>query len=286
MEQLSDESLRFASVRAAAGEGSQLEVRLLEVEKNRIAAERPLLTGNAETAFEELGALVGTPPRNLTLKDRDAVLFDTPELASLIATALRNHPELGVARAAVAKAEAEIKLAKAQAIQDVTGFVQFGKARSQNAQFGLDGAGRRAQVRDNDNVLGAGLSMSLPFRNRNQGNIAAAEAELRAAQFRASSVSLQLEREVRTAFLRYRAASAAIRGLSENVLANARSNLETIRKAYELGELRILDVLQEQRRLVELDRTANEVRSLESKALLDLEQATGLSIVTTTGGAR
>lgn len=285
--ELNRENLRLTEARAQQGEASALEVRLLEVERSRFEADLPTLSGAAEMAIEELAALTMISSQGLLLQDRPVMASDTSAAVDgLIATASGSRPELAVAQAAIEKARAELRLAKANATPDVTGFVQFGKARSQNAQFGVNADGLPERVRDNDNVLGGGVRMTLPVYNRNRGNIAAAEAAVRAAELRAANVSRLVERDIRAAYVRWRAAIAAAQRIDQQVLRQSRDNLRTIRSAYQLGELRLLDVLQEQRRVAEFERVSAETRRAEALALVDLEEATGMNLISQAGAPR
>ena len=71
-------------------------------------------------------------------------------------------------------------------------------------------AGRTRPIQDVFHYFGGGVSITLPVRNRNQGNIAAATAETPAAERRAEFVVLTVRQEVDAAFTQHEAARRSL----------------------------------------------------------------------------
>ena len=130
-------------------------------------------------------------------------------------------------------------------------------------------------LRDRDNLLTAGISISLPVRNRNQGNIEAAVARDRGARLRREALERSARREVLAAVNRYQAARKALGVFDEGVVPQSQENLRIVRGAYELGELRMLDVINEQRRLLETQRAYTDLLRDANIAVAELERAVG-----------
>ena len=63
--------------------------------------------------------------------------------------------------------------------------------------------------------------------------------------------------------------------LQTGVIDPSEKNLEVIREAYRLGQMRLLDVLNEQRRLVDLRLAYVEAQAEAARALTELERAVG-----------
>ncbi len=78
-------------------------------------------------------------------------------------------------------------------------------------------------------------------------------ARQRAAGLRRQHLEVTIPLEAEAAWRRYQAAKNVVGILSGGVLEQSRRNLSVIRQAYELGQLRLLDVLNEQRRLLEAE---------------------------------
>jgi len=117
------------------------------------------------------------------------------------------------------------------------------------------------------------VSINLPLRNRNQGNIQAAVARRDASQARRQFVQQSVAREVRSAVARYQAAQRSLKIFDERVLGQAQDNVRIIRAAYNAGELRLFDVLNEQRRLIDTQRAYTEVLREYYLSLVELERA-------------
>ncbi|HEU0119814.1 MAG TPA: TolC family protein [Bryobacteraceae bacterium] len=277
---LTERNLTLIRARVQHGESAELEGRLARVEVERLRATLPAAGAAVEQALLQLATWTQLPAAGIRLKTGNPPPPEGLSPEKLLPLALSARPELQVLEAEWKRAEADASLARQQARPDPTWYVQFNKGRSQNAQFGVDAAGLPARVRDNDNILGGGVSIPLAIRDRNQGRIAAADAEARAASLRRDAGRRLVEGEVRRALLEWQSSRESARRLSANVLGQTRENLKTIQASYELGELRLLDVLQEQRRLLELEREYAGLLRAASFALVELERSMGSDLST------
>jgi cobalt-zinc-cadmium efflux system outer membrane protein len=115
----------------------------------------------------------------------------------------------------------------------------------------------------------------LPARNRNQGNIDAAAARDRAARLRRTFLETEIRKEVENAYNRYVASRDAAEIMSRDVIGQVSENIATVRAAYELGELRLFDVVAEQRRMIDVQRAYAGLLEDHFAALVQLEQAVG-----------
>ncbi|WP_245559377.1 TolC family protein [Novosphingopyxis baekryungensis] len=104
-------------------------------------------------------------------------------------------------------------------------------------------AGVRRFEESNDNAFLVGVSIPLPFSNRNQGNIAAAEARLRAANAREAVALADFEQEVARARAQYLAAEARVETLSTTSLPQADEALRLVRIGYRNGRFPLIEVL-------------------------------------------
>jgi cobalt-zinc-cadmium efflux system outer membrane protein len=59
------------------------------------------------------------------------------------------------------------------------------------------------------------------------------------------------------------------------VVGQSTKNLAVVREAYQLGQLRLLDVLNEQRRLTDTELLYLDARVAAARALADLERVSG-----------
>ncbi|MBY6013713.1 TolC family protein [Qipengyuania gaetbuli] len=154
-----------------------------------------------------------------------------------------------VARAESTAAAAEIERQRSLRIPDPT--VSAGVRR-----FGESG----------DNAFLVGVSIPLPFRDRNQGNIAAAEARLRAANAREAVALADYEQAVATARARYLGAEARVETLSQTSLPQAEEALRLVRIGYRNGRFPLIEVL-----------AAAEARDTIREALIAAREQRGLA---------
>lgn len=164
---------------------------------------------------------------------------------------LSQHPRLGLQKAIVATRRAALDLEQAQTTQDVTvgGGVQF--------------------LRDgSDAGLVAGISIPLPTRNRNQGNIRAARETLAGAEQTIPAIESELRTQLTTTWQEASTAHAAAQNLRREALPPTEEAHAIVRRAYEEGQLPLIDVLDAQRALIGVRRE-----------LLELEAAFALAYV-------
>ena len=173
------------------------------------------------------------------------------------------------------QAAAESDLARAEGKPDVTASAQYSRTNSAFDQFGLNSAGQPVPLRDHDNILAFGLSIPIYQPKRNQGAIEAAVARGNAARLRREHLEAVIRLEVEAALRRWEAANRAVEILDTGVIGQSEQNLVVIRQAYSLGQLRILDVLNEQRRLIDTQSSYIDARAELFHAFAELERAVG-----------
>ena len=138
-----------------------------------------------------------------------------------------------------------------------------------------DGAGRLKPIQDVFHYVTFGVSITLPVRNQNQGNIAAARADLEGGQRRREAMDLLVRQEVATAYAQYDASARAREIYANQVLTTARRNFDVVRQSYELGRVSLLDVIAEQRRLIDLEMGYTDVLKQQWDAAVDIQRAVG-----------
>lgn len=274
---LTRQSFELAQARTREGEGSPLEQGLLQVEMNRIDSDRTLFQSHVERAVLELRLLTGMDQGGtLTVNERLAPPAAAVEANPAAEIALNRRPDITAARIQEALAEAEILVARSEAAPGLLATGRYAQTQSRFDQYGLAASGGPAvPLRDRDNVLTAGISIALPLRNRNQGNIEAAVARSRAARLRREALERSARQEILAAINRYDAARRALELFDRGVLGQSQENLRIVRGAYELGELRLLDVINEQRRVLETQRAYTDLLRDANVALAELERAIG-----------
>jgi cobalt-zinc-cadmium efflux system outer membrane protein len=115
----------------------------------------------------------------------------------------------------------------------------------------------------------------LVTKRRNQGAIEAAAGSAASARLRREYLESTVPLEVQTAYERWTSAMRTRDLLRDGVVGQSTKNLAVIREAYQLGQLRLLDVLNEQRRLTDTELTFLDARAQVARALAELERTTG-----------
>ncbi len=108
--------------------------------------------------------------------------------------------------------------------------------------------------------------MPLPLWNRQQGRIAAAEAELRRSRRSRDALVLRIEEEIRAAEARVRTLRSSVDVYAKDILPEATRSQELFERGYRQGLVGIAELFQAQRQY-------NEARALYLELLGDLRQA-------------
>ncbi|HWB84447.1 MAG TPA: TolC family protein [Bryobacteraceae bacterium] len=271
------ESLRLTEARVREGDAAPLEAQLLAVELSRADAQRADAIGrlaSAELELRRVAALTSSDP--LPTVGPPTGGRATLPLEQLIARALEKRADLRTARLLEQQGDAQTALAKAEAHPDVTVTGRYTYLReSFENKFGLTSSGALTPIRDQFNALSVGLSIPLVTERRNRGAIEAAASGAAGARLRREHLELTIPIEVRSAYERWTAAQRMRDLLRDGVIGPSNKNLAVIREAYRLGQLRMLDVLSEQRRLTESELTYLDARVQVARALAELERVTG-----------
>lgn len=270
------EALGLIEERARRGAVPPLEASLLEVEVNRLDASQRLLTGRVEVLTVQLKSLAGMPPEvALTLRGELAGPPLAIDRAEAVREALAGRADLHAARAEAAMATAQVRKERAEGRWDAS--INVGYQR-QDVGFPLNGltsSGATRPIQDVFHYFGGGVSITLPVRNQNQGNIAAAIATARAAEQRVDGATLTVRQEVEAAFAQYAAAERSLAVYERGVRDTASRNLDVVRQTYQLGRTTLLDVIAEQRRFIDVEMGYTESLKQVYDAAVDMDRAVG-----------
>jgi cobalt-zinc-cadmium efflux system outer membrane protein len=117
-------------------------------------------------------------------------------------------------------------------------------------------------------------------RNKNQGTIEAAIAEVEAAKRRREFAELTVRREVASTYAQYNSAQRAAEIFRVGVKDQASANLEVVRQTYELGSKTLIDYISEQRRFIDLENGYIDALLGTYKARVEVDRAVAFPIVT------
>lgn len=250
--ELNRKALDLTQTRADQGAIPPLDANLLRVEVNRIDAMRVDLESKLGVGVLELKSLVGMKPdEDLRLKGSLDGVFADSDIA--IRRVLESRPDILSARAAEQVASARLRQAETEARPDASISATYQRMDSSFNVNGLNAAGQPRPIQGIFHFLAVGVSINLPVRNKNQGAIETAVAQMDEAKRRREYAELIASREVSAAVLAREKAQEGLRIFREGVRGQASQNLEVVRKTYELGRTQLLDVIAEQRRFIDIE---------------------------------
>lgn len=241
--------------RVDAGAMRGVDLIRSEIERDRLRLASETARREAALARIELFRQMGRKP------DPATELVDKLDASAPIATrgvsvVLAGRADVAVAREAVAAAEAEVKLQRALGVPDMD--VLGGYKRNSS-----------------DNTLYASLQLPLALRNRNQGEVARAQANVQLAKDRLRALELSVGADVEAAQEDYARQGAIAREILPDMRARARQNLTIMDDAYRTGGVDLL-------RYLDAERTEFDVEVSALRTLAALQQA-GLRLQLTYG---
>ncbi|MEC7743539.1 MAG: TolC family protein [Pseudomonadota bacterium] len=225
-----------------------------------VGREPPLRALRAEAALAEARAeLQAAQAASLAARTALASLWSDQEAPPLVPT---DFPEIvppGIVMASATGLQLQVARAESTAAA-----AEIDRERSLRIPDPVVSAGVRRFEESNDSAFLVGVSIPLPFRNRNQGNIAAAEARLRAANAREAVALADFEQSITRARAEYLAAEARVETLSTTSLPQAEEALRLVRIGYRNGRFPLIEVL-----------SAAEARDAIREALIAAQQDRG-----------
>lgn len=273
---IQDVKLRFADAVAADGrlrlaqQALDLNGELLRVATGLVDAGRepPLRALRARTAAAETQVAVNTAASERATALRAlAALWGGGEIAGVasvpelsIAGPLAPDPtqtiDVLVATSEVASATAAIRRERTLAVPGIT------------AQAGL------RDIRETgDRALVFGLSVPLPFWNRNQGNVEAARADQISAEARRNQAIIEARRRIGDARAGLFNAEAQLKLLRNSSLPAAEEAARLARLGYQAGKFALIDVLDAQTALATARRALVDAELAQARSAAALDRA-------------
>jgi cobalt-zinc-cadmium efflux system outer membrane protein len=253
---------RYEQGEISGGELRRVQVERLKFVDDLFAAQ--LALKNARSA---LLALFNAPDLSLEFDVTEPLNITTPAAGtapapldpmSLRTQALSSRPDLLAAQHAVQRADTETSLQRALRTPNIT--VGGGYRRD----FGSDG-------------VVFGVTVPLPFSNRNQGGIARADAERRQAANLAAATAVSVSLDVQRAINAVNVSRARVQYIEGEYLTPARESRDIVLAAYRLGTADLIDFLDAQRAFRDTARTYNRALYDQRVSLFQLSAATGVA---------
>lgn len=270
---LNQEMVRIMKVRLESGDAARLDQHLLLATTNQLEAQRLQVESQLAGLLLDIKTLAGLPPEDRLFLKR--ALLPPPEIGiskeAAVAMALEYRPDLRVARLREALAESEIELAKVQAVPNITASARYTPER--NIIEGLFNPTDR--IVDSSKLFSFGISIPLPLLNCQQGNIAEAVSLRTRARSERLALEQAVRRDVLLAYQRWETARRSLEVYMRTVLPENQQSFQIVQLSYRLGESRLLDVISQQRLLLEAQSNLITGQKTYYAALVELESAIG-----------
>ncbi len=255
---------------------SRLDYNLAVVEQGRARARALAILREQEQAAIELARLIGLPRGTaivpvvngmpalpdsahgisgaMRVSEDSALSLDVNRLTE---HAMRWRPDLAERSAAVLQTEAQLSLARREALPNPV---------LRGVMEQPDGGSSR--------TWRPGIGLTLPFLNRNQGERQALRAAARQAELERAALVMRVRSEIATAVASYQSAASEAQVLEATVIAPARQNRRLAEIAYREGKigLPVLLLIQNQAIDAELEYWTAWLAARE--ALANLKEAT------------
>jgi cobalt-zinc-cadmium efflux system outer membrane protein len=238
--------VQFHRDRVREGAAPEVDLLRIEVERDRLTASARTAAQDAERArialFREMGKTQFPPVEFADALEPARLVPILP-----IAEVLDRRPEMRISRAVIEQARASLRLQQANAKTDPD--VQLGYKRT--AGF---------------NTLYAAVQIPLPVRNRNQGQIEAAVAEIKSAESSLAATEVLVRSDLEAAMKDYESRQKLLAETLQPMRDRADEVYRIADAAYREGGSDIL-------RLLDAERTKIETQLAYTRSLTELQQS-------------
>lgn len=261
-----EEVLRVVEHQIQAGEAAPLTLRLAQAEVAQAHQALVLAEQAFLSARMTLGQLAGwpasQPPNPAGELDEPR---EPPAYAQLVAAARQKLPSLRAGVAAIREAEARAVLADRESWIEPSIGVQY--AHEGNPSGGAS----------NDIVMGV-VSVPIPGFQSNQGERAAARADMTVARAELEAKRAIIESDIARAHSEVLAAAKRTRAYGTEILPRFEENLTLLRRAFELGEIDLMALSVGRERFLRIQSDAFGAQLDYFVALAALERVVGVDL--------
>lgn len=258
---LAEQTTTAVSEKVDAGKVSPVEKSRAQIELAAARTEASRAVRELEAARRRLARFWGDERANFARAvgqlDGISALPDEESLKAF----LSNNPDLARWTAEIERSEAALRLARSEAVPDLT----------------LSAGVRNFQETD-DNAFVAGVSIPIPFFNRNQGGISEARARIDKAQSEQQATKVGLATDLSDTWQGLSAAYTEAVGLRDEILPNAQATYESTELGYREGKLDFLQMLDAQRTLFTVKRQYLLSLGVYHLASTDMERLVGVAL--------
>jgi cobalt-zinc-cadmium efflux system outer membrane protein len=250
---LARSTVTAVELRLGTGAASQAELARAKAALASALGEVARCEAAVQAARTGLAASWGSEPEaDLLASGSIQIPERLPDQAAL-SVLLSRHPSLALQQATLSSQRASLELERANAAQDIS-----------------VGGGLRFLRDGTDAAFVAGVSIPIAIHNRNQGNIRAARERVSGAEQGLHAAETRLRSRFAVAWQELGTAHATAVSLRREVLPATQEAYDYVRRAYEVGQLPLINVLDAQHDLVAVQREILEAETTYLAALARL----------------
>jgi len=255
--------------RFRAGDLAEIDVIQSRVEARQFQSELLAAQSNLQAAVIALSQFLGTDYSSVTVAPvgRLEVSAKIFILSELVAEALERRADVVSAWQALEASKSGVKLARANRVPDID--IGFGWQRNSTSTNEIAPSPQY-------DLLGLSASMAIPVFNTLRAELDMARFASLQAEKNWQRARLKAEVEVRQAYARYQLATARVAKYKEGTLQDSGNVLEAKLYSYQRGQTSLLEVLNAQRAENSIYLAYYDTLTEYAKALVALEQATGI----------
>jgi cobalt-zinc-cadmium efflux system outer membrane protein len=243
---LSRQLLDVATERLAAGDIPELEKNLVKVEVARSeGAKIEVERGVYQTRTKLYQIMGGAEKSPVAGGDFESVSAVSKSLAELKEIAYAKRADLKLLEAEKKRGNAEILQARAEAVPNLTAGLAVTREVTLVKAGGM-------KEKDTAFSIGLKLSIPLPLFDKNRAAIQEAQARYERVENRLQSAREGVDLEVEAAYASYLNSEKVLSLYRDEIIPQIEENLKLTQEAYRLGEIGLLNVIQEQKKFIEV----------------------------------
>ena len=258
---------RFKKGDISLADLNQVRIRLRTARLGLVDAE-----ATYRKAKLDLGSLMNLKLDEITRLELKGTINDVapppPPAQELRKVAHSERPDIMSVRLGIQRAEADFRLAKANAYSDV--YVLWQPYTFQdNTPYGL-----KSQY-----SWALGVTVPLPIYNRNQGGISRAKINVTQSELQLDDLERQTQIDVEEAFQEYEVTRREVEELSEHVVPPAKQVRDNVFKLYNAGQVSVLDYLDAQQDFNQVVKQYLDTAVRHRRSMLSLNTVVGQRIM-------
>jgi outer membrane protein TolC len=276
---INESLLNYSRQRLNAGDISQLDFNLIQIENNNYIVELKAQELELRNSINSLNIYLGDNNSKIAYIIPDTNVHPLAvSLEQIRNSAALNRSDLRLIDYDIKEADAEISLAKGENIPNLELKVGYNRGRSIILGDDIIGSHNISRIDDKEGSMtfGLGFSLPLPFSglyNFRQGDIQIAEIQKQIALNERRLRERILDVEITNAFYAYQNSLNALQLLQNNNSIIV-STIELLRRGYEKGEISIINFLSELSRLYTFRQNYIEAIEEYKLSVVELERVT------------